>query len=363
MTVKHVRRAFSLIDLLVVIAIIGILIGLQLPAVSQAREAARRAQCLSNMKQVGIGLLQDTDREGRFPASGYFSSSTTEIYRNWVVSILSDIDRNDIGNAWTLDQPYNDTASSQNGALSQTSIGVLVCPSDISVVPGKGNLSFVVNGGFGWTHPVDCPISPHWVAPGKPTKTPFDFNGDGKTCGNTSDPAILAPDKAMYMWTGLFFVENWPYGTGTARHHTLAGVTDGTSSTILVTENVRVGYDPIWQTGWSDPWPPRQSFMLTGYVCKNSTCSPGNVDYSKANDHSNQPQSFESINASLDQPEGEAPWPSSYHNGGVNMFFCDGHAQFVKQTIAGPVYAALISPQGAKLSSSALVQPNPGGDF
>ena len=65
------RRAFTLVELLVVIAIIGILIALLLPAVQAAREAARRAQCLNNMKQLGLGLINYHDTRRVFPASVY----------------------------------------------------------------------------------------------------------------------------------------------------------------------------------------------------------------------------------------------------------------------------------------------------
>jgi prepilin-type processing-associated H-X9-DG protein len=127
-------------------------------------------------------------------------------------------------------------------------------------------------------------------------------------------------------------------------------VVDGLSNTLMLSENVRAGYDPyaISGSGWASPFPRRNSFFVSGYVCENLSCSDGNVDYSRANS-AGDPYRWEAINSSHDQPEGEAPWPSSYHPGGVNVMFADGHSLFLSENVEGSVYASLVSPQGMLL--------------
>ena len=70
MPIELRRRAFTLVELLVVIAIIGILIGLLLPAVQAARESARRTQCASGVRQLGLGVIRSMESTGYYPPAG-----------------------------------------------------------------------------------------------------------------------------------------------------------------------------------------------------------------------------------------------------------------------------------------------------
>ncbi len=351
---KQDRGGFTLIELLVVITIIAMLIALLLPAVMSARASARAVQCKNNQRNITLALLSDTDAKRRFPASGYFKDGNP--HHNWVVAMLPWLEHRDIAERWDRDRRFDDPV---NQALASVTLPILICPDDDTAVPGEGNLSYVVNSGFGWTIPYPpgmpgCPAVMHIIDPW--SQQPIDLNADGAIC--LDDPAIAGTpsDDQLFRQTGLFFLENWPIGSGDVRHHSPDSVVDGLSNTLMLSENVRAGFDPLTGDNWATPFPTRNSFCFSGYVCENLCCSAGNVNYSRANERVEEPYRMEAINSPLDQAEGEAPWPSSYHPGGVHAAFADGRVTFLSEDIEGIVYASLMSPRGS-LIQGPLAQP------
>jgi prepilin-type N-terminal cleavage/methylation domain-containing protein len=133
----RVRRAFTLVELLVVIAIIGILVALLLPAVQAAREAARRTQCKSNLKNVGLACINHHDAHGYFPAGGWGFDWMPEPDAgygksqpgSWIYGILEFLEEGNlrgIGAGTTSLTPQRDAAMRQ---LIVAPISVLNCPS------------------------------------------------------------------------------------------------------------------------------------------------------------------------------------------------------------------------------------------
>ncbi len=168
------RKAFTLVELLVVITIIGILISLLLPAVQAAREAARRLQCSNNIKQLGLALQTYHTGYRKFPpssvwkVSGAFNTSpvgtanTAQLYENWAILILPQIDQAPLFNTFDLTQPitsntpYSSAPTKNNQTARGTNLAVMLCPSDTyNRTPFNGSTSpsgLTGNCGDGWAH-------------------------------------------------------------------------------------------------------------------------------------------------------------------------------------------------------------------
>ncbi len=123
----HARRGFTLIELLVVIAIIGVLIALLLPAVQAAREAARRTQCLSNLRQMGIALHGYHDTTNVFPPGGWVAGGTAgPRWIAWSALLLPYMEQQPLYQSINLNLAYDRPA---NSTAASTVLGVYLCPS------------------------------------------------------------------------------------------------------------------------------------------------------------------------------------------------------------------------------------------
>ncbi len=150
---RWTRRAFTLIELLVVIAIIAILIALLLPAVQQAREAARRTQCKNNLKQIGLAMHNYHDIYNQFPPSigwGRNPSGGDDVHQAWSdkVFMLPNIERaNEFSSLNYQQTPYTHWWRGENVKLSGR-LPIFNCPSDQPNQNGvDGNFSYAINNG------------------------------------------------------------------------------------------------------------------------------------------------------------------------------------------------------------------------
>jgi len=382
------RRGFTLIELLVVISIIGVLIGLLLPAVQAARRAARRIQCGSNMHNLSIGFQGYITAKNTYPNAGTFqedpSSPPTTPAKSviagtvngshsfaytgtpplgsgplysWVVDLLPYLDNQDLYNAWDKSQPYYSSVSSgtgqpANSLISNTHIAILACPDDLTVQPGKGNLSYVVNGGFA-----------RFIG-----NTTYGWRGTNGT--PAPDDTATGPDwgQSVAQQTGVMFLGTSAGGFPWDYKNSPNTIVDGSSQTLLASENLHAGASNgnALRTGasipsnWACPHPNFCLFMASDNVCGAGTgaCGTG-LQNNGVIDGTNWKFAnfkganyFENINyaTTTSLNEGDFPFPSSGHGGGVNAIFCDGSGKFISDSIDGTVYAKLVTPQGSKLA-------------
>jgi prepilin-type N-terminal cleavage/methylation domain-containing protein/prepilin-type processing-associated H-X9-DG protein len=319
MTSRRARAGFTLIEILVVIAIIGVLVGLLLPAVTAARESARRAKCLSNQRNLAMGILGYVNDFGVFPPSGTFgedsytqsnltanppvydpsksvivaqflpgsSGSSGNVSRrgvpmySFVVPVLPYIDNQELFNQWEMYYPGGggksylenspDSTKAGNFQIGNTSIGTLVCPDDTTIKTGQGNLSYVVNSGY--TLAPGYPLG--WSAGGTDgsslmtqwCKWAPEGLGVGGVVSVTQKLGVMYPESTFGQLNGNILI---PWNVRTS----IAGIVDGASSTILLAENTLVGYSASpttysqnLPTNWACPLPNFTSFVGNPAVC------------------------------------------------------------------------------------------------
>ena len=294
-------QGFTLIELLVVIAIIAVLIALLLPAVQQAREAARRTQCKNNLKQIGLALHNYADTFSRFPP-GYIANSditATTPGWGWGALILPQLDQSTVYNALNFNLPIE---NSTNAAPIQTLLKAYLCPSDI-----------YPTGAFSITNSTSIQVV---------LAAPSSYAG---CVGNDSSDV----DDNVNRGNGMLYRNS---------NTTFADVTDGTSNTIIVAERSWSQANGSWvgapntgrlRAGTKNPFAPLDeaaSFLILSHT--------------------------HWINI-MNDPDGGLDDFSSLHSGGANALFVDGSVRFLPTvtTPGGPEndYQAMGSRAGSEV--------------
>jgi prepilin-type processing-associated H-X9-DG protein/prepilin-type N-terminal cleavage/methylation domain-containing protein len=287
MRLRSARGAFTLIELLVVIAILAVLIGLLLPAVQKVREAAARAQCTNNLKQIGLTLHNFHDANQAFPpgyaADGPYADGATDTAPGWgwAAFILPHLEQDNLYHQLAPGQPVQDSPA------IQTVVKTYLCPSDI-YPPG----AFPVPDGFGNT-----------LAQAAPSSYAACVGGDES---DTTGPAGL----------GIF------YRNSSTR---LTDVTDGTSNTILVGERAWSNANGVW------------AGALPGGVIKRGQANPCQPVVAGAwFPAATLVQAHAHLNNALLDPDGSAGMDDfgSRHPGGANFLFADGSVHFLRSVPA-----------------------------
>jgi prepilin-type N-terminal cleavage/methylation domain-containing protein/prepilin-type processing-associated H-X9-DG protein len=350
MITPHKRPAFTLIELLVVIAIIAVLIALLLPAVQAAREAARRAQCVNNLKQIGLALHNYVSAQGVLPP-GRINTHITGQGNCWgtYAQILPQLDQQAIFNAFNFSLPPDTdptaTASAANTTGFMSFINTLLCPTDSAPV-----LILVSNGLFathnynvnvGSAYPVvQNPAAPLTGSPNGPffensRVGPADFtDGLSNTAAITETVRSQASSTYVNDPLGVFLITGNNSTTGQplnsdADYATLCLSLPSTTGQYQATRGVRWHYGAPGHSMYNHLRPPND---------RRPDCRGGLP-------HSNRSDplwNWLSLNIAA----------RSRHPGGVNSLIADGHVQFIKNTVNLLVWQALGSRNGGEVVSA-----------
>ncbi len=346
------KRGFTLIELLVVIAIIAVLISLLLPAVQSAREAARRAQCINNLKQIGLAIHNYESSMGCFPPSamstnpnqGWGAWSNNGV--SWRVLILPQMEQSNKYNSFNfslVEGAQGDTALT----AWMATVPAFLCPSD-----GQHDNGFLSTNTSTGVYPMFVPPSA-----GKTPIVNYHMSfGDNYAIGNLSNggsnpwetpcsgPAVGQPQIGMAgFWGTKYDCAITATGAGTMRAFadyrtmqfaTISSVTDGLSNTVICGEGLPA------EDANNEFWTATGASAGTTLPINLKTANPaggfGTADWTSRFSYA-------------------ARGFKSRHPGGANFLNADGSVRFLKSTIGKAVYAAIGSKSGGEVvDSSAL---------
>ncbi len=301
------QRGITLVELLVVITIIAILIALLLPAAQAGREAARRARCANNLKQIGLAIHNYFGAVGCFPP-GYVSIvpglQPTDLEFGpgwgWGTMVLQFIEQTPLHAAVNFNLPITDPGSQ---TVRASNLSVYLCPSSVGAAPIR--LS----------------------------------DSSGKSLVNDLSPGQYVASA------GQFQVADWPSdNNGVFFRNSRVGlrdITDGSSLTMMAGERSRTISDATW----------------VGVIPSAEFCTKPTRDYEEC-----RPSYAMVLAHTGPTPPGGYWWvvvPNSkaaaadnfwsLHPGGCNFVFCDGSVRFLKETIAARVFSSLSTRAGGEV--------------
>jgi prepilin-type N-terminal cleavage/methylation domain-containing protein/prepilin-type processing-associated H-X9-DG protein len=370
MFVRLHRRAFTLIELLVVIAIIAVLIALLLPAVQAAREAARRAQCVNNLKQIGLAIHNYHSAQDTFPIGvslnmysyppAYWRAKNSWSHFGLMLGYLEQQALYNAANFnWGVEEgsPGSSMPIDIQVTAADAQVNVFLCPSD----PRAGN-----GGSTSFLNSNDKDTSNYYGCVGATTSLSVPNGVDTGTIQFIPTGNFPSTDA-----TGMFTFQA-AYG--------IRNCLDGTSNTIAYSEGVvnvstsgpKIAYEGVNNVGMSNAarilnaFTDPVSIQTAIALCDTQWRTGGSFDTQKGRDWAHgcmtqtlfntivTPNKYKWTHCSNTGSTTMAPFSNanSFHSGGVNTLMADGSVRFIKDTINPSTWWALGTKAGGEIISA-----------
>lgn len=319
------QNGFTLVELLVVIAIIGVLVALLLPAIQAAREAARRSQCTSNLKQIALALHNYDSVHKALPfgaTNPYVADSDPQTPGTcWTISIMPYLEQKNVQDQIDTNVPLSDV---KNSIVVQTVLPIFACPTDPlaanPILPNRGwspsgggsGLKRTINpdasmglwytASIGPTHPDGCSFCPN--------SSP---SADNWCCQGWSHGVAFFPFYPEHNAVGMF--------TRSSKGFKFSEVSDGLSNTLMVGETLPGHW--IWN----------------GVFCPNHPLSSTSIPLNTMDSDNGLEGAYE--NQGFGSSWSRTSGFKSMHPGGVNFAFGDGSVRNINEDISHRLYCAL----------------------
>jgi prepilin-type N-terminal cleavage/methylation domain-containing protein/prepilin-type processing-associated H-X9-DG protein len=356
------RQGFTLIELLVVIAIIAVLIALLLPAVQSAREAARRTQCVNNLKQIGLGLHNYHSAQGVFAmgsSSGMWDAvGDYNVKQNFGphAMMLPFLERTPEYNALNFNWGCEDSTTvlcyQINFTGTNAQINLFICPSDPRAgQPDHNNTTNTNN---------------YYACVG--TSTWWGLLGNQPPVPNLNVPSINFPSTGMFTWQTPYGIQHCIDGTSNTIAFSEAAVgsqSEQPLGRLIGLQGVQIPFTSMLMDGASQPAVTLSVIQLC--VAAYQSGSSAYIDLQRGENWAHGSMAMNMFNTIVTPNAYNDQWThcglnassravlsnaDSYHPGGVNTLFADGSVKFIKDAISQPIWWALGTRQGGEVISS-----------